>query len=144
MPNRRILLALAFLLASVAMHGGGAAAQTAADRAAIEGVIRDQMAAFRRDDAPGAFAFAAPSIRAMFGTPDAFMAMVRGGYQPVYRPRMVEFRELAADGGRIVQRVLVVGPDGVAEVALYEMERQPDGSWRIAGCHLTRADERMT
>jgi hypothetical protein len=32
----------------------------------------------------------------------------------------------------------VIGPDGQPALALYAMERQPDGSWRIAGCTLTR------
>ena len=39
--------------------------------------------------------------------------------------------------GRLTQLVNVVGPDGVARVALYFMERQADGSWRIGGCMLT-------
>ena len=115
-----------------------------ADRVRIERVIRDQMTAFRSDDAAAAFAHAAPSIQTLFGTPETFLAMVRRGYAPVYRPRSVEFRELAEAEGALVQRVLVVGPDGVPEVALYVMERQPDGSWRIAGCFLARADDRLT
>lgn len=80
----------------------------------------------------------------MFGTPETFLAMVRRGYAPVYRPRAVEFRELAETDGALVQRVVLVGPDGVPEVALYVMERQPDGTWRIAGCFLAKSDERMT
>lgn len=120
------------------------AAQAPEDRAAIERVIREQIAAFRADDAAAAFAFAAPSIQAIFGTPDNFLAMVRRGYAPVYRPRSVEFRELGRRDGAPVQRVLVIGPDGVPEVAHYVMERQPDGSWRIAGCFLARSEERIT
>ncbi len=30
----------------------------------------------------------------------------------------------------------LVGPDGQAVIALYAMERQPDGSWRINGVYL--------
>ncbi len=37
------------------------------------------------DDAKRAFSYAAPSIRAMFGTPERFLAMVRAGYPVVYR-----------------------------------------------------------
>jgi hypothetical protein len=43
--------------------------------------------------------------------------------------------------GRIVQRVELVGPDGARELALYTMEREPDGSWRIDGCQLTASDD---
>ena len=108
----------------------------AADRGTIRSVIGDQMAAFRRDDAAAAFGFAAPTIQDMFGTPERFMTMVRDGYQAVYRPAEVRFGELVRIDGRLTQLVHVVGPDGVARLALYFMERQPDGTWRISGCML--------
>ncbi len=38
--------------------------------------------------------------------------------------------------GEIVQPVRITLPEGGAVVALYTMERQADGSWRIAGCAL--------
>ena len=112
-----------------------------ADRATIIGVIQGQMAAFRADEAGEAFSYATPGIQRLFGTPERFMAMVRSGYQPVYRPREVEFRELRDTAEGPVQSVFVVGPDGVPVVALYIMQQQADGSWRIAGCVLTPADD---
>lgn len=134
----RFPLAALVLLAGLA----GAAAQQApvppADRAAIETVIAGQMEAFRRDDGTAAFAFASPGIRAMFGSPEVFMRMVRGQYVPVYRPRKMEFAEAEVEGGEIVQAVELVGPDGGAHRALYAMERGPNGEWRIAGCVLVR------
>ncbi|MBI4183469.1 MAG: DUF4864 domain-containing protein [Proteobacteria bacterium] len=108
----------------------------AAERAAIRQVISDQLAAFRRDDGRAAFAYAAPVIREIFRTPENFMRMVIDGYQPVYRPRRVEFGELVVVDGETVQQVHLVGPDGRAVIALYQMQRQPDGSWKIAGCIL--------
>jgi len=115
---------------------GTARAQGAGDRAAIEAVISDQMAAFGRDDGEAAFSFATPELRGMFGDAGRFMTMVRQGYQPVYRPRSVTFGELTEQDGQTVQEVGVIGPDGAPRVAVYTMERQPDGSWRIAGCRL--------
>jgi len=109
----------------------------AADRGAIRGVIGDQMAAFQRDDAAAAFGLAAPNIQTMFGTPENFLAMVRQGYAPVYRPSDVRFGELVRIDGRLTQQVHVVGPDGVPQLALYFIEQQPDGRWRITGCMLT-------
>ena len=109
----------------------------AADRAKIRAVISDQIAAFRRDDAQAAFGFAAPNIQAMFGTPERFLGMVRDSYQAVYRPSDVAFGELVRIDDRLTQLVQVVGPDGAARTALYFMERQADGTWRIAGCVLT-------
>ena len=111
------------------------------DRGAIRAVIESQLAAFRRDDGAAAFAFASPTIQQMFLNPDVFMEMVRAGYRPVYRPREVEFRELVSEGGEPVQRVFLVGPDGVPAMALYFMQRQPDGTWRINGCILAKAPD---
>jgi hypothetical protein len=122
----------------------GPRAPGSGDAAAIRAVIEAQIAAFRADDGAAAFAFASPEIQSLFGDAERFMAMVRDGYQPVYRPRSVEFRDLILEQGRPTQRVLVVGPDGVPVVARYFMQRQPDGSWRIDGCVLERRPERTT
>jgi hypothetical protein len=116
----------------------------APDRAAIKGVIESQIAAFKRDDGPGAFAFASPTIKRMFGTPENFMDMVRGGYPQVYRPSAVSFGELMRADDKLVQLVEIVGPDGLPVIAVYEMERQPDGTWQINGCSLLRPPERTT
>lgn len=117
------------------------APMAAADRAAIAEVIARQLDAFRRDDAGGAFAFASPGIRAMAGSPERFMEMVRAGYAPVYRSREARFLDLSRVEGRIVQRVLLTAADGSLATALYYMEAQPDGSWRIAGCELIEGSD---
>lgn len=107
------------------------------DRAAIRFAIQSQLQAFQDDDAVNAFAFASPGIQETFRTPDRFMEMVKKYYQAVYRPRSVVFDDdLAAVNGSLAQPVLVLGPDDVPMRALYVMEQQPDGSWRINGCHL--------
>lgn len=113
------------------------------DRVAIRTTIESQMAAFRRDDGAAAFAFATPSIQAMFGTPENFLEMVRRGYAPVYRPRSVEFAEIVGDADHPVQLVHLVGPDGEAVIAAYEMARGASG-WKINGCVLLRAPGRAT
>ena len=110
-----------------------------ADRQAIRMVIEIQLGAFQRDDAKAAFAQASPNVQAIFQTPDRFMAMVRGGYQPVYRPRQVEFRDIIDIDGSPTQRVFIIGPNGAPVMALYPMERQADGTWRISGCYLIPA-----
>ena len=112
------------------------------DRLAIRAVIEGQIAAFRADDAALAFSFAAPSIQDRFGDAGRFIAMVRQGYQPVYRPRTVEFADLLEVRGKPAQRVVVVGPDNAVFNAYYMMEQQPDQSWRISGCLLKPAGDR--
>ncbi|MFI5024801.1 MAG: DUF4864 domain-containing protein [Alphaproteobacteria bacterium] len=138
---RFLLLVLALLAwpLSVSAQGPGGG-----DAAAIRSVIERQLEAFQRDDATAAFAFAAPGIQARFGTPEAFMDMVKRAYQPVYRPREREFRALTTGEEGPVQKVLLVGPDGRLVLALYSMEREADGSWRIAGCVLVEAEERTS
>lgn len=139
MLRRVVLLAILLLTAVSAQAQTPATDIAAADRAAIRQIIGDQIAAFRRDDGPGAFAYASPTIQGMFGTPDIFMDMVRNGYQPVYRPQSVNFADLVWLDGRLTQLVDIVGPDGVPVVAAYGLERQPDGSWRISGCQILPA-----
>lgn len=117
-------------------------AQTSdADHAAIRQVIQSQIAAFQKDDGPTAYGYASPTIQQKFINPEVFMEMVRTGYPAVYHPRTVEFRDLKVESGRLLQEVFVVGPDGTPALAIYEMQQQPDGSWRINGCWLTRAPD---
>lgn len=133
-------LVLLVLLSAPAAAQQGATGQ----EAAIRGVIERQLQAFQRDDGGEAFSYASPGIQARFGTPAAFMAMVRSGYGAVYRPLEVEFRSLSLEQGRGVQEVYFVGPDGRAALALYLMERQPDGSWRIDGVRLVELPETVS
>jgi len=113
------------------------AAVSPADRDAITGAIEGQLQAFRGDDAVAAFAFASPGIQAQFGDSAVFLDMVRRGYRPVYRPRSYAFGPLVEIDGRLVQKLELIGPDGQRQLALYDMEHEPDGSWRIGGCMLT-------
>ena len=112
-----------------------------ADQRAILGTIRAQLEAFQADDGARAFTYATPQLRRLFGNPENFMAMVRGGYQAVYRPRSVEFLDARIIDGKTGQAVRFVGPDGRAVIAIYTMEQQPDGSWRIAAVQLIPTGE---
>jgi hypothetical protein len=111
------------------------------DRAAIRDIIGRQVEAFRRDDGDTAFGLASPTIQGMFGSPGIFMDMVRQGYQPVYRPKVFDFREIVELDGQPTQKVHVVGPDGRPVTAFYPMTQLPDGSWRIDGCYLETPDQ---
>jgi hypothetical protein len=105
---------------------------------AIDGsrqIIKQQIEAFLREDANAAYAFAAPGIKARYPDKDAFFAMVKKAYQPVYRPGNYAFgRSLALDGGdTILHEVLIEGRDGKDWKAIYQLLRQPDGAYRIGG-----------
>jgi hypothetical protein len=128
--------------------GGGPAfaendtALDAGDRAAIQEVILKQLDAFQRDDEAEAFSYASPSIQSRFRTPAEFMRMVRSGYEAVYRPQSTHFLEAFVLDGQVLQPLEVVAPDASVVVAFYMMERQPDGTWRIAGCMLSAPEGR--
>lgn len=134
--RRRLRPAILALVMGMLWPALSAQAGEAGSAAAIRDVIGRQMQAFLRDDGVEAFSHAAPNIRRMFGTSERFMDMVRGGYEPVYRPRDVEFAQLFERDGHVVQQVRLTGPRGRAWLATYEMQRQPDGSWKIRAVHL--------
>jgi hypothetical protein len=103
-------------------------------------LISEQIAAFNADDGAKAYSYAAPIIQRLFPTPDIFMAMVKRGYQPVYRQRSYNFAETTTDAaGRPAQAVTIVDVNGKVWTALYTFERQPDGTWKISGCTLLEA-----
>ena len=77
-----------------------------------------------------AFAHAAPGIRQQFGTAGNFLAMVRTAYGALIAARYTEFLEGAVIEGRVIQPLRLVGSDNSVRVALYTMEKQPDGAGR--------------
>jgi Domain of unknown function (DUF4864) len=112
---------------------------TVMDREQIKRVITLQIRAFERNDEAIAFSYATPESRRQFGTPRAFMDMVRVGYAALYKNTSREFLEAATIDGVTIQPLRVVTFDGETIVALYTMERQPDQDWRIGGCELAPA-----
>ncbi len=124
--------------------GQGEAGVSAANQGYIRNVIESQINAFLRDDGIEAFSYAAPAIQRRFQTPETFMEMVQTSFTPVYRPREVEVLDLKSRNGQVVQEVLLVGPDGRPVLALYTMEQQADGRWRIAGVVLVNLPQETT
>lgn len=131
---RMIVLLIGMLL-------GLAPAFPADDIISAQGIIRAQEQAFSRDDAATAYSYAAPAIRQIFPQADVFMSMVQNSYAPVYRHKSFEFGEARIEGGWIGQRVHIVDADGEAWEALYTLEQQGDGSYKITGCTLLKAGQ---
>lgn len=136
---------LAFLAAATALLQNAPlrGAQTAglgADDIKIRSVISAQMAAFRAENHAAAFYLATPDLQDQMGTVDAFMDMVRQHYRPVYRARNFDFtgaaKKVSAHQGMRIQRVFITDEKGSGHRARYIMQKQPDGSWKIAGCQL--------
>jgi hypothetical protein len=138
----RLTLALIAFAALVPSHCASAAAPpvkptlAAAEWESIKQVIGDQRSALVAGDAAGAFSHAAPGIRTQFGTPENFLAMVRAAYDALLAARYVEFLDGAVIEGHVIQPLRLVAPDNTVQIALYVMQRQEDGHWKIAGCML--------
>ncbi len=114
------------------------------DQTAIQAVIQAQIAAFKNDDAMAAYSFAAPSIKQMFPSAEVFIEMVKTGYEPIYRPLKLEFGKASRAGAGVLQVVKIIGLDGKKILAYYLMERQGDGSWKIAGVQTEDAPDNAT
>jgi hypothetical protein len=108
----------------------------AAEWKAIQNVIESQLAALKKGDGAMAMTYAAPGIQMQFGTPENFLRMVQTGYAPLLDARYTVFLEGAIIEGAAIQPMRLVLPDNTVLVALYRMQRMPDGRWRIAGCRL--------
>ncbi len=127
-----LIAALAFAWTAFA-----ASAQTISepDRQAMQSVITGQLQAFAKDADTEAYGYAAPIVKFAFPTVGSFMAMVKKGYQPVHRNNGYSFGESATTpGGLPTQTVILRGTDGKTYEARYTLERQKDGTWKIAGC----------
>lgn len=133
----RVLAFVLLLLTAPSLAAPASASPVSeVEEAAIRAVVQGQLDAFQRDDDQAAFGFASPMIQDLFRTAEGFMAMVREGYAPVYRPRVVAFQDIILYRGKPTQLVYLVGPDGRGVLAHYLMVRQADGTWRIDGCIL--------
>ena len=108
------------------------------DVRAVREVIEAQLDAFGKDDAPRAFSYATEGIRQTFGNAEAFLQMVKASYPVVYRPKAVEFGPPLIAQGEVLQPVRMTDADGRNWLALYPMERDAAGAWRINGCRLAR------
>src|ERR1700736_743832 len=108
----------------------------ASDWKSIKQVITAQRAALIAGEGEKAFGYATPAIRAQFGEADIFMAMVQVVYPALLTARYTEFLEGAVIDGLIIQPLRLVDADNSVRVALYTMEKQKGGAWRISGCRI--------
>ncbi len=103
--------------------------------------VVDQLAAFERGDAAGAWQLAAPEVRERFVTASDFIGMVKSKYGPIYRHRSVDFGPAARRGDEVGMVVTIVGEDNEVWSAVFLVSKQTDGAWRTSGCLLAKAPE---
>jgi hypothetical protein len=111
-------------------------APTAVEWQAIREVIAAQRAAIIAGEADKAFGYASPGIQQQFGDAASFLAMVDAAYAALESARYVEFLEGAMIEGIVVQPLRLIDADNTVRVALYTMEKQAGGEWRISSCRI--------
>lgn len=101
-------------------------------------MIEAQIKAFLNEDVDTAYSFAAPGIKAIYPDKNVFFAMVKKSYEPVYHPGNYAFgRSRSIDNGAMIyHEVLISGRDGKDWTAVYQVARQPDGSYKINGVQI--------
>ena len=73
------------------------------------------------------------------------MAMVRASYPVVYRPSAVVLSPSGVGArAELVQGVHLTDAGGALWLAVYQLERQPDESWRISGCNVQPSAGKLT
>jgi len=127
---------LAFL--ALFMLGMFGASPALAQNAEIEATIGAQLDAFRADDVARAFSYASPTIQELFGTPQNFGRMVRGGYPMVWRPGAVAYLDLIDRGRARLQRVQITDADGIVHLLEYQMVPLAD-DWKINGVRILQS-----
>ena len=130
--------------AASAAPPSGEATLRPAEWKAIQQVINEQLKALKAGDGTKAMTYAVPGIREQFGTPERFLRMVREGYSALLEARSNTFLEGAVVDGATIQPLQLVLPDNTVLVALYQMEKQKDGRWRIAGCVIAPSTVQST
>jgi len=139
MRRRFVSAAVFFFALTVSAVAGDAEIRAA------QSTIDSQLKAFLADDGALAYSFAAPNVKRIFPTVETFMGMVTNGYMPVRRPQNYSFGKVEQmSPTSVIQQVLITGPDGKDYEAVYTLELQPDGMFRITGCSLRASNALST
>lgn len=109
---------------------------SADDAIAIHVAVQTQLDAFAEDDAASAFELATSDTQTKIGSADNFLHLVKKHYNPIYRHQIVIFSRPEVIEGETIQLVRVTDRDSHVWLALYHMQRETDGRWKIDGCQL--------
>ena len=110
----------------------------------IETAVRGQILALAARDADRAFGFLTPAIQDYFASSKAFFSTLANQVSPMVRAERFAFAGVDRDTVGAVQKVLLTGPEGHQWLATFKVQRQPDGSWLINGCHVDAAKGQQT
>jgi len=126
-----VLFALVFLLAPTAVKAFDFSFPDPSPADLGQRVISNQISAFVEGDSDRAFSYTSRSIRRIFGTPGKFIAMVKKGYLPLYKPSNFRFGKSIISNGNLYQQVITTDNKGKMWEALYALIQQSNGEWKI-------------
>lgn len=130
-------LATAIFIGALACRGAWALdGITTADAIAISEAVQSQLEAFSNDDASRAFNLATIEKRMLLGNPDNFLRMVKEQYSPIYRPHEVILSQPEVVEGMAIQLARIIDSEDRVWVAIFSMQQEDDGSWKIDGYQL--------
>jgi hypothetical protein len=135
------------IASSAAMADGNSRADqvSASDARAVRAVVEAQLKALAAEESVQAFSYASPAIKSQFHDAATFAEMVRRSYPMLIRPASISFmRPEASERATITQAVQFRDREGNFWRAVYELELQPDKSWRINGCAVAPDDDSLT
>lgn len=113
-----------------------AATLPAADVEAIHQAVQRQLDALKKGDAAGAFALTTDDTRNRLGTPDKFLQVIKEQYDPVYRHRLAMLSTIHVINGKVYQLVRLTDQESHVWVAIYAVNKDKQGAWKIDGCEL--------
>ncbi len=136
-----ITVAALFIVFSFLPHGW---AEDSASNSLARSVIDSQIKSFQTGDHQAAFEHASPNLKKLFKNTDNFIRMVKSGYGAIYGAQSWTFGRSQTVSGTYYQEVQLIGPNGNNWVAVYSMQQQTDGSWKITAVQIKRGDGRTT
>ena len=102
-------------------------------------VIGGQLAAFRQEDYPAAYAFAAADFKAQV-TLAAFERLVKTGFPQIARSRSAEYGIILENGREAEAEVTIVGETGTRIHYQYILRRE-HGEWKIGGVNEGQSEK---
>ena len=117
---------------------GHAAAQQAQPSVAhaVTQVVQSQLNAFAQDDAETAFKLSTASTRQLIGTPNELLSVIKHKFAPIYRHSKAIFAKPEIINRSALQIVHLTDADNLVWIAIYQVEQEADGIWRVDGCQL--------
>lgn len=123
---------------------GDAQRFTRAETEALRATVQAQLDALAAGDAARAYGLASAAIQRQFGDAARFIAMVQSAYPMLLKPARVAYLLPERSARAVVQPVHVHDRAGQVWLATYQMEAQPGGGWRIAGCVVVASPRRVS